>query len=444
MTLAYATGKAFDWVLARPNWPDHVELVSSADEGSGYGSFVGQIRRGLRSLGTGISEYACTDIIRTMPVAPQEPRMAFVPGLGQRWVGDDGDPVKFGTKGRRWAMNHAIITYPEDTDLREPVTRSAVRLAVGLPEGAIYDGADRRVLFTMWESSQIPRALRAWAPHLRRASLVLVPAEHSRRVIHDACPDVPVELVPLGLDVEDWPFMDRSDRRGDRPFVFLQVGDLSVRKGFVQSYMAFRAAFGDSRDAVLVYKVRGGSDLNLIVYRGKTTQVIGDDGNAVRDATGAPVEVWNREPWRYRLNTTDPNVMTLRGNWRRAALMRLYQHADCFVWPTLGEGWGYPPREAAATGLPVITCAHTGQTDAGDWAYVIPHRDNAVRAIFNAWGGDCGFFPAPDVDALAERMRWIFEHRDEARAFGARASEVVTRRTSAHVAADILDAVARL
>jgi glycosyltransferase involved in cell wall biosynthesis len=131
--------------------------------------------------------------------------------------------------------------------------------------------------------------------------------------------------------------------------------------------------------------------------------------------------------------------MTLRGSWSRRALLRLYQAADCFVWPTLGEGWGYPPREAAATGLPVITPAHTGQADAAEWAYVIPHTEGGARAIFNTWGGQCGTFPTPDVDALADRMRWVFEHRDEAREFGRRASLVATRRTSADVARDILD-----
>ena len=431
--------------VAALDWPSHVELQSSADYASGYGSFVAQIRRGLKAHGVTVSEHPMLDIIRDMPYQPQEPRLVRMPKSGElRYIGDDGLPLKFGTKGAAWARDHAIIEAPLDWQFTEPGDRHAVRLAVGLPEGALYEGADRRVLFTMWESTELPTKLRPWAPHLRRANLILVPAEHSRRVILDQVPEARVDVVPLGLDAERWPFMDRSGRREDRPFIFLQVGDLSMRKGFVQAYQAFRKAFGDSREAVLVYKVRAGSDLNTPYYPGKWVQQFDDDGQVVRDASGDPVLVWNREPARYRVRFTDGNVKTLRTDWSRRGLLDLYRAADCFVWPTLGEGWGYPPREAAATGLPVITCAHTGQTDAHEWAYVIPHHENGMRAVFNTWGGQCGFLPTPDVDALAERMRWVFEHRDEAREFGRMASAVVTRRSSADVARDILNAVSTI
>lgn len=439
-TEADTDAAAITWAAARPAWPDHVELQSSADYASGYERMVSQIRRGLIENGVDVSECAMLDIIRTMPHMPQEARLVRMPMSGAlRYVGDDGEPVKFGTKGAAWAKDHVIIEAPNDYVFIEPGNRHATRLAIGLPEGALYDGADRRLLYTMWESTELPTKLRPWAPHLRRANMVLVPAEHSRRVILDQVPEARVEVVPLGLDAEDWPYLDRSGRRENRPFIFLQVGDLSMRKGFIHLYMAFRKAFGDSREAVLVYKVRAGSDLNTPYFPGKYVQQIDDSGQVVRDVNGDPALVWNREPSRYKVRFTDGNVKTLRTDWRRKTLLQLYQAADCFVWPTLGEGWGYPPREAAATGLPVITCAHTGQTDAHDWAYVIPHHENGMRAIFNTWGGQCGYLPTPDVDALAERMRWVFEHRDEAREFGRRASAVVGRRTSADVARDILD-----
>jgi len=36
------------------------------------------------------------------------------------------------------------------------------------------------------------------------------------------------------------------------------------------------------------------------------------------------------------------------------AMAQLYCHADAFVLPSLGEGWGLPLAEAMAIGLPTI------------------------------------------------------------------------------------------
>jgi len=121
--------------------------------------------------------------------------------------------------------------------------------------------------------------------------------------------------------------------------------------------------------------------------------------------------------------------------------MSLYGFADAFVWGSRGEGWGYPPREAAATGLPVITAAHSGMTDAGDWAYVVPHTTGRP-AYFRHWGGACGRLYEPDWDEMIDRMRWVVEHRDEAKEFGRCASEVVTRRTVDDLGRDLLTELA--
>ena len=39
-----------------------------------------------------------------------------------------------------------------------------------------------------------------------------------------------------------------------------------------------------------------------------------------------------------------------------ADLLPLYQGADLFVWPSIYEGWGLPPLEAMACGVPTIVC----------------------------------------------------------------------------------------
>jgi glycosyltransferase involved in cell wall biosynthesis len=52
-------------------------------------------------------------------------------------------------------------------------------------------------------------------------------------------------------------------------------------------------------------------------------------------------------------------------------LPALYRSADCFVFPTRGEGWGMPILEAMACGLPVIATNWSAQqtflTDANSY-----------------------------------------------------------------------------
>lgn len=424
----------------RADWPDAVELTSRTDDVSGYGALVRQVRRALVANGVDVTDHKSFSALESY--YPQERTPVLVhTKRGPRWAYEDQVdyvrehgyyaegmvPPKFGTKARRWVLGHPFRTYDNTLRLTEPGTRDAVRLNVGLPESCDYAGANRRVLYTMWESTEIPTKFRPWAPHLRRANLILVPARHSRRVILDQVPDARVRVVPLALDAADWPVIERGDRPADRPFVFLTVGDLSLRKGPILLYQAFRRAFGDRSDVLLVFKSRGASEFTDLA---REPNVRGTE--------------WRREPVRYHLVSGDANVRILRGDWTRAGLRELYHHADCFVWPSLGEGWGYPPREAAATGLPVITCAHTGMEDATEWAKVIPHKNDAVPALFRHWGGQCGTFPRPDVDALAEAMRWMADNRTAARALGAKAAGIVTARTSTQLGADIMDEIAQI
>lgn len=425
-----------------------IELAHRSGDASGYGSLVVQIRRGLQGCGVDVVEADMWGVMERLQYNPKPRQLVEIPHGGarlKRWVHPDGSLARFGTKGRAHVDDRDVIPAPTS----EPVTRPDVmRLAIGLPEYANYGGAGLRALYTMWESTEVPSGERDWAPHLERADLIIVPAEFSRRVFLDAAPRANVKVVPLGLDAASWPVQKR-ERRAGAPYVFLMVGDLSSRKGWRLAYMAFMKAFGDDPNVHLVLKTRGSSELAMWHWTDRWVPAYNDDGTPIFNGSGRQAMVRNREPVRYYAHNGDwsmpmrgdANVRILRGEWSKRNLMKLYRAADCFVWPSLGEGWGYPPREAAATGLPVITCAHTGMDDAGEWAYTIPYEEDRVPALFRHWGGQCGYFPLPDVDALAERMRWVYEHREAAAHFGALASRVVTRRTTTDAAVDILSAM---
>lgn len=109
-----------------------------------------------------------------------------------------------------------------------------------------------------------------------------------------------------------------------------------------------------------------------------------------------------------------------------------YSWGDCFVFPSRGEGFGLPPLEAAACGLPLICSNNSGLSDFIDdsVATVIPydiidHIGNFKQREYNGkypeWGHDCFYdhmneacYPimnSPEViHDIADKMRYVYEN----------------------------------
>jgi glycosyltransferase involved in cell wall biosynthesis len=78
-----------------------------------------------------------------------------------------------------------------------------------------------------------------------------------------------------------------------------------------------------------------------------------------------------------------------------ADLVRAYQSADLFLFPSIGEGFGHVLLEALASGLPILSTTHTAAPDL--------IQDSAQ-----------GFIVEPRrPDLLAERIEWALTHRNE-------------------------------
>ncbi len=111
----------------------------------------------------------------------------------------------------------------------------------------------------------------------------------------------------------------------------------------------------------------------------------------------------------------------------RDDLPLLYAAATAFVYPSLYEGFGFPPLEAMASGTPVVV------SDAGSLQEVV---------------GDAGMIvPARDVDALAESLVRVTHDdawRAELRARGLRRARQFCWEDAAAATVDILRQVADL
>jgi alpha-1,3-rhamnosyl/mannosyltransferase len=200
-----------------------------------------------------------------------------------------------------------------------------------------------------WERPEwFPRALGlharfVLAPALRRAAAVLVPSEHTRERLLASVRGLSeqrVRVTPWGIDAR---FAPGPGRAG--PYL-LTVGTLQPRKNLEAAISAFERLGGDHR----------------LVVAGAW----GWHGDALRSRLA-------RSPARAAIDVL--------GRVSDDDLLALYRGADCLLFPSRGEGFGFPPLEAMACGTPVVAAAAGSLPEVlGDAAPLVDPDDPAALA----------------------------------------------------------------
>lgn len=214
---------------------------------------------------------------------------------------------------------------------------------------------------------------------LHRADRILVPSEATRRVIASLEPGLRedrVEVIPYGVDerLEPAPAGAIRDVRGrlgiERDYL-LYLGTLEPRKNLPALVRAYARAVADGCDADLVLAGRWG---------------------------------WNREPLERALEALPPSCRVhLPGFVPDADARALYSGARMFVYPSIEEGFGFPPLEAMACGTPVVSSdrSSTAEVLGAAAELVDPEDEDALAgAITRLWS---------DPDRRGELRRLGFE-----------------------------------
>jgi glycosyltransferase involved in cell wall biosynthesis len=212
-----------------------------------------------------------------------------------------------------------------------------------------------------------------------------------------------IELLPLGVDPAVFhPAADPFPISTAKTFKFLFVGGTLERKGFDLLMQAYAEEFTSDDDVCLVVK----------------DFFYGGDGRAlVRE---------------LRLDPAAPEVRYGYGTIDWARVAGLYTACDCYVHPYRGEGFALPIVEAMACALPVIA---TGLGPTLDYcpegtAYLLPAEEVPYPYEWPAelpTARPPTWFE-PDGGELRRLMRYVYEHRQEARRVGERARAHVHRR----------------
>lgn len=238
----------------------------------------------------------------------------------------------------------------------------AVTLVVGRPT----DGTDilgRKWLYTMSESDRVSTA---WVDVINAYyEQVFVPCPGLVEVYRASGVSVPVHDGGHTLDTG----IGAGGRapRDNGQFVFLTYSLGDLRKGAELAILAFKRLFGGERHVRLV--VKGPQETSWL------------DGCA------------------------DDQITVVRGPVTEREWGDLLDEAHAFLFPSRGEGFGMPPREATLAGVPALATAWLGMADVAEWGVPIPARA-LTPCYFGAYEANArdAHWAEPDVDALQARM----------------------------------------
>ncbi|MDQ6879995.1 MAG: glycosyltransferase family 4 protein [Candidatus Dormibacteraeota bacterium] len=183
---------------------------------------------------------------------------------------------------------------------------------------------------TYYDLGQLPRRQRVFyrwnLNRVFQADALITVSEHSAREIASLAGSMPDQLsvIPNAIDFAPNPMLAPLHRLGiERPYV-LYAGSFEPRKNLARALSAFAelTSRGFPHQLVAVVERQSGHAATIRAHLDKL---------GVRDRV------------RFQCNLPESD------------LRALYTHADVLFFPSLAEGFGFPPLQAAACGLPVVT-----------------------------------------------------------------------------------------
>jgi glycosyltransferase involved in cell wall biosynthesis len=224
------------------------------------------------------------------------------------------------------AVSRGLIELGHDVQFQEfPGMEVALFIC---PPGKIKLGRQvRSAAITMHELDHLPESKREWVEILNRLDLVITPTGWNREMWQRAGVSTPIEVAPLGIDVES--YFPVTGRDCTFLCVHENLGGETSREDWQRTLRAYLGAF-TAEDAVrLVVKTWKWKPQEFATARAATLAQLGLD-----ESQAAAIEVID-------------DVLP-------AERMRdLYQRAWLFVKNANREGWSMPCTEALACGTPV-------------------------------------------------------------------------------------------
>lgn len=265
--------------------------------------------------------------------------------------------------------------------LREEVPGEPCQVGICLATAGQYKllPTPYKVGWTMYESTDPLELHPQWKRECNEVDELWVPTPYIREHFFKPFVSVPIHVMPLALN--EMYYEGRLRRREPREDYFHVGiwGGLSGRKSPLEVIEYFLKVFPLSEypDCRLTLKTRCG-------LLGKGT---------------------------YNLpKLTDPRIRIIDDTWLPERMVKLAEDLDVFVFPSKGEGYGLPSREAMIAGVPTILTSTSGHLEVTNDMYNWPVP--VVGKEATELGGE---WDVPDWDYYADLLRWHYHNRETAR-----------------------------
>ncbi|MEW6367509.1 MAG: glycosyltransferase family 1 protein [Acidobacteriota bacterium] len=301
--------------------------------------------------------------------------------------------------------------------------------------------AGRQIVgYVVWETDRLPRH---WPGLLSCLKRILVPSRWTRDVCKAAGVTPPISVVP---HICDGRLGDHPSPEG--PYTFYTIETWSARKAVDSTIRCYVHTFTGDDSTVLVAKTGAQAYRQLLPPRlAPLRRAYG----SVRAFLGLPVWMSFQKAPAARVNASlrrvanPPPVRLITSELDEDGIRDLHRNGDCYLSLTHAEAWGLGAFDAAAAGKPVIMTRFGGQLDflPSDLAYLVNYRLVSARDDLDPqnFTADQRWAEA-DLAHASKLMRYVFEHRDEARAKGERLGRYVRETFSeARVIAEMMDAI---
>ncbi len=257
--------------------------------------------------------------------------------------------------------------------------------------------APRTLIYTTFEQTILPDVT---VRSINGFDGVLVPSRFNFDAFRASGVTIPMWVVPHVIAPPVARTPETTDREsllprqiGPDTFVVSLVGPWQSRKAIAASIEAYLRAFGPDDDVLLVVKTTTYDHVAKQQSVISVAQMVGRHGRSAR-------------------------LHVVPGDLPYSHLMTIVSRSDCSLSLTRGEGFGLTIAEAIAQGTPVITTGWGAPPEflGANYPLLVDYKMIAVASEpTDGWAETCGEWASADIDHAASLLRWVRDHREEAR-----------------------------
>lgn len=219
--------------------------------------------------------------------------------------------------------SHQMMLALERAGFRSNVNSLNAPVGIAFSEASFYSFQPRqyKIGYSAWESDKLKKE---WESGLEIVDELWATSSWVADVYRKNTRFEDVHVYPHGIDRSWAPYK----RKRNKIFTFLHVGEPQVRKNGQLVVDSFIKLFGNDPNFRLIMKC---TNIN-------TTRIFNPDGTIAGGPDG-----------KYK------NIKLITQPISHELMVQLFHRADAMVYPTMGEGFGFIPLQALATGLPTAT-----------------------------------------------------------------------------------------